>query len=74
MLEGDTMFTVDASRIRGLIFERGITISELAQSAKLNSITARKVIADGAKVTSKTISALAKFFGVDGETLILKKG
>lgn len=68
------MFTVDASRIRTLLFERGISIAELAKLAKLNGLTARKVIADGSAVTTKTISALAKFFGVDGETLILKKG
>ena len=67
------MFKINASRIRGLIFEHGMSISELAQTAKLNLITARKVVVDGASVTAKTVSALAKFFGVNGNELILKR-
>lgn len=68
------MFKVDASRVRGLIFEHGISLSELAQAAKLNPITARKIVVDGASVTAKTISALARFFGVNGNDLILRSG
>lgn len=68
------MFTVDASKVRGLIFERGLTLSDLAKSANLNLLTARKVVVDGAKVTSKTIAALAKLFGVDGNEIILVRG
>ena len=67
------MFTVDASRIRTLLFERGLSISELAQSAKINLLTARKVVVDGAKLSAKTIGALAKLFGVNGNELILKE-
>lgn len=66
------MFTVDASRIRTLMFERGLSVTELAKKAKLNAITTARVLKGNATATSKTIAALAKFFGVDGNTLILK--
>lgn len=69
------MFTVDASKVRTLMFERGVNgVTELARQAQLNAITAAKVLKDGATVTGKTIATLAKFFGVNGEELIQKKG
>ena len=69
---GDTMFELNASRIRSLTFERGLGVYELARQAKINAVTAAKVLKDGATATAKTVSALAKFFCVDGEELILK--
>lgn len=66
------MFTVNANRIRTLMFERGLGVTELSRAAKLNALTAAKVLKDGASATGKTIATLAKFFGVDGNTLILK--
>lgn len=67
------MFTVDASRIRTLMFENGINgVTELARAAKLNSLTVSRILKDGASATGKTIAALARCFGVNGETLILK--
>lgn len=68
------MFTVDASKIRTLMFAKGIVGSyELAQKAKLNCATVKKILQDGSKATVKTIATLAKFFGVNGEELILRK-
>ncbi len=67
------MFKVNASRIRELLFERGLGISELARQAQLNAITTARVIKDGATVMPKTIATLAKFFGVNGNELILKE-
>jgi len=67
------MFTVDARRIRALMFERGIAgVSALARAAQLNALTVSKVLKDGSTATAKTIAALARFFGVNGEDLILK--
>lgn len=67
------MYKVDASRIRTLMFERGLGVTELSRQAKLNAITASRVLKDDATATGKTIAALARFFGVDGNTLILKE-
>lgn len=68
------MFTVDASKIRALMFERGINgVYEFARQAQLNGVTAAKVLKDGATATAKTINTLAKFFGVNGNELILKE-
>ena len=68
------MFTVDASKIRELMFERGINgVAEFARQAQLNGLTAAKVLKDGATATAKTINTLAKFFGVNGNELILKE-
>lgn len=66
------MYEVDACRIRKLMFDRGLGVTELSRQAQLNSLTAARVLKDGATATSKTIAALAKFFGVDGNELILK--
>lgn len=66
------MFTVDASKIRALMFASGINGTyELAKQAQLNAGTVAKVLKDGATATAKTINTLAKFFGVNGNELIL---
>lgn len=67
------MFRVDASKIRSLMFAKGIGIYELARQAQINATTTAKTLKDGAKVSAKTIAALSKFFDVDGEQLILKE-
>lgn len=68
------MFLVNASKIRTLMFDKGIAGSyELARKAKLNGATIRNCLQDGARATLKTIAALANFFGVNGEELILKE-
>lgn len=68
------MFTVDASRIRTLMFEKGINgVTELARQAQINAATATKVLKDGTKVTIRTLGTLAKFFNVNGDELILKE-
>ena len=66
------MFRLNSAFIRKLLFERKLSIRQLAKQARLNEVTARKVIDDGASVTLRTVAALADFFGVDGDELILK--
>lgn len=65
------MFKINAKLVRTLIFERGLSLRQLAMQAGLNAATAGKLIRDGAIVSVKTISKLAKFFGVDANTLVL---
>ena len=67
------MFRVNASKIRSLMFSKGIGIYELAKQTQLNATTTAKTLKDGAKVSAKTIAALSKFFGVNGNDLILKE-
>ena len=64
------MFEVNAPRLRTLMFERGISPAELAQRAKINPLTAQRVMRNGAVVRLKTIGNLARFFNVDGNELI----
>lgn len=64
------MFEVNAEKIRALMFERGLSVRSLAQSAKINYFTASKMTRNGAKATAKIIAALANVFGVDGNELI----
>lgn len=68
------MFTINASKIRALMFEKNISgVVDLARQAKINGLTASRVLKDGATATAKTIAALSKLFGVNGEELILKE-
>ena len=64
------MFEVNAPRIRTLMFASGLSATQLAQRAKINPLTARRVIIDGATANVKTIGNLARFFNVDGNELI----
>ena len=66
------MFKLDAKLVRAEIFKRGLSLREFAEQAGLNVITAGRVIRDGATASMKTVGTLAKFFNVDGESLILK--
>ena len=66
------MFRLNATLIRKLLIERRLSIRQLAKQSGLNELTARKVIDDGAKVTLRTLAALADYFNVNGEELILK--
>lgn len=67
------MFRLNATLIRKLLIERRLSIRQLAKQSGLNELTARKVIDDGAKVTLRTLAALADYFNVDSEELILKE-
>ena len=68
------MFTVDAGKVRSLMFEHEVSgVYDLARKAKINNLTAARVLKDGATATTKTIAALAKFFNVNGNDLILKE-
>ena len=66
------MFSLDVARIRTMLFERNLSLAEFARQARINQVTARKVVTDGTTATAKVINSLAKFFGVDGNALILK--
>lgn len=72
MKGGEKMFQVDAGKIRALLFERGLTLKDFAQMAGVNGSTVRKATTDGETLNAKSLSALAKFFGVNGEELIQK--
>ena len=65
------MFKVNSARVRDFLFQRGLSLRQFAEQAGLNTATAGKLIRDGATVSTKTISALAKFFNVTGDELIL---
>ena len=65
------MFKINAEFVRTLIFERGLSLKQFAKAAGLSEFTVGKLIRDGATARMKTISKLAKFFGVDGGELIL---
>ncbi|MBR3049879.1 MAG: helix-turn-helix domain-containing protein [Selenomonadaceae bacterium] len=70
----NSLVKVNASRIRTLMFERNIAgVYKLARAAGLNAGTTGKMLVDGSRVQLKSIHALAKFFGVNGEELILKE-
>lgn len=68
------MFTIDAGKIRSLMFEHEVSgVYDLARKAKINTVTAARVLKDRATASTKTIAALAKFFNVNGNDLILKE-
>ena len=67
------MFEVDDALIRALIFKRGLTVVEFARRAGINGLTARKLVKSGARVNGRIVATLAKFFGVDGNTLLKKE-
>ena len=66
------MFKVNAKFVRDCLFQRGLSLREFSKAAGLNALTAGKIVRDGATVTAKTIGVLARFFNVDGDSLILK--
>lgn len=66
------MFKVNAKVVREYLFQRGLSLRQLAEQTGLNTATTGKLIRDGATASLKTISTLAKFFNVDGDSLILK--
>lgn len=68
------MFKINTQLIRELLIARGLTLTEFAKIAQINGMTARRLVQDGASVTLKTISVVAKFFGVKGEDLIVGNG
>ena len=68
------MFRINAGLVREEIFRRDLSLRQFAIQAGLNPFTARKIIQDGATVTSRTIATLARFFNTSGDSLILKKG
>lgn len=65
------MFKVNSARVRELLFQSGLCMSVFAARAGLNVLTVKRVVAENSTATIKTISALAKFFGVEPDSLIL---
>ncbi len=67
------MIKVNASRVQALMFEKNIVgVYALARATNINASTTAKAL-KGEKVQLRTIAKLAKFFGVNGEELILKE-
>ena len=67
------MFKVNAECVRGLVVERGLSLRDFARQAGLNEITARRALTDDTKLSLAVFGALAKFFGVGADELILSK-
>lgn len=65
------MFKVNVKVVREYLFQRGLSLRQLAEQTGLNTATAGKLIRDGATASAKVIGALAKFFGVEGDELII---
>lgn len=68
------MFKINSKLIRELLIARGLTLAEFSKIAQITAVTARRLVQDGASVTLKTLSLVAKCFGVKGEDLILGNG
>lgn len=66
------MFQLDTVKLRGLIFEKKISASKLAETANLTVKTVSKII-KGGRANAMTIGKLAAALSVDGEQLILKE-
>lgn len=66
------MFKVDSELVRRMVFERGLSLKQFAEQSGLNGLTVAKIVKDGATASAQTIATLAKFFGVDGNSLIRK--
>lgn len=65
------MFTIDNRRVRTLLLATGLSMAAFAQKANLNVLTVKRTLKDGATASIRTISALAKVFGVNADSLIL---
>ena len=65
------MFKINAAFIRNWIFERGLSLRQFAEQSGLNGLTVAKIVKDGATASAQTIATLARFFGVDGNSLII---
>lgn len=63
------MFNVDNRKIRGLLFDKHMTIKDLATQTGLNGVTCAKLV-HGGRVNAKIIGVIASFFGVEGNSLI----
>ena len=64
------MYQVNGRRIRGLIMERGLSAKEFAEAAGLRPQTVRRILR-GYGANLKTIAAIANFFDIDGNELII---
>lgn len=65
------MFNVDPTKIRNLMFERGLTIRGLAQKAGVAEMTAAKSIR-GSQFNARTVGKIAAALGVKGEDILAK--
>lgn len=69
------MFEVNRAELCRLYFSTGLSLRQFAKSAGLNLLTVRNLIfGERGKTTGKVIATLAKYFGVDAESLLKKKG
>ena len=67
------MFEVDTLLIRRLYFATGLSLRQFAKSTGLHLLTVHNLIHGKAtRTTGRVVARLAKYFGVDAETLLLK--
>ena len=66
------MFEVNPTKIKSLMFERGLTIRGLAQKAGLTETTAAKAVR-GTQANARTVGKLAAALGVKGEEIIMEE-
>ena len=66
------MFSVDAKKIRELMFSQQLTIAALAKKANLQNSSVSRLMTDGSFANAMTIGKLAAALNCDGEELILK--
>ena len=68
------MFEVDGDIVRRLYFETGLSLRQFATATGLNIFTIRRLLlGEETRVTGRIVSALAKYFGVDAETLLVRE-
>lgn len=70
---GDIVFKLNSARVRALLFQSGLCMSDFAASTGLNVLTVKRAVNGNSPATLKTIRTLAKFFNVDPESLILER-
>ena len=66
------MFRLNVPMIRRLLAERRQSIRQFALASGLHEFTARKAVTDGATISMKTLGAIAQYFAVDADALIMK--
>ena len=64
------MLQIDSEKIRNLMIERKLTVTEIAQKSNLQPTTISHVSRFDKKVTPKTVGKLAAGLGIDPNTII----
>ena len=64
------MLQIDSEKIRNLMIERKLTVTEIAQKSNLQATTISCISRYDKKVTPKTVGKLADGLGIDPNSLI----